>query len=146
MTYIGILASPSSERLQLALRLTHPRLEEVELSQGLCTQFGISVSGVVPTTISSMRNSQQAIEGKKRNQKCLGDAPLMMLDPTGDLVLLGKVDEFLVVGEQLGSGLGDEDVHLAFQSVFGDRVVSGCVTPRPRMAQYTRPLRRRGSG
>lgn len=50
----------------------------------------------------------------------------MMLDPTSDLVLLGKVDEFLVVREQLGSGLGDEDVHLALQSVFGDRVVSGC--------------------
>lgn len=55
------------------------------------------------------------------------NVPLVVLDPASDLVLLREVDELLVVLEQLGSGLGDEDVHLAFQSVFGDRVVGGCI-------------------
>ena len=50
-----------------------------------------------------------------------------MLDPAGDAVLVGKLDEFIVMRKKLGCRFCDQNMHLALQCIFGDRVVSAYV-------------------
>lgn len=49
-----------------------------------------------------------------------------MFDEADDIVLLGEVDEVVVMVEKLHGRLCDEDVDTTFYRVLRDRVVSGC--------------------
>ena len=46
-----------------------------------------------------------------------------MLHETDDVVLLGELDEIVVVVQELYGGFGDQDVDAAFDCVFRDGVV-----------------------
>lgn len=50
----------------------------------------------------------------------------MVLDKTDDVVLLGSLNQLVVVSEQLHRGLSNEDVELTLNSVQRDGVVSTC--------------------
>lgn len=96
---IAILTRPRLERLELALRLRHVRVEVVEVAELRSAEAGVGVGRV---------------------------EPLVVLDVDEDIVFLGGFEEVLVVLEELDGGLGDEDVVAAFDGVEGDGVV-GCV-------------------
>ena len=52
-----------------------------------------------------------------------GVEAFVVLDVDEDVVLAGECEEFEVVREEFGGGLGDEDVVFVFDGVFGDGVV-----------------------
>lgn len=51
--------------------------------------------------------------------------PLVVLDPADEVLLGGELSELLVVSEELGRRLGDEDVVAEGKGLFGDGVVGG---------------------
>jgi hypothetical protein len=52
------------------------------------------------------------------------DEPLVMFYKADDAILLRDVDEFLVMFEELSSGLREEDMAFAFEPIERDRVMS----------------------
>lgn len=98
---IGVNSGPGLESLELRLGLRHVRVEVVEVAELLGLEAGVGVSRV---------------------------ETLVVLDKDVDALLLGGLNESLVVLELLDSGLGEQDVDAALNGVEGDRVVSsiGC--------------------
>ena len=84
---VGVLARPRLERLQLELRLAHPRVEEVELAQRLRTRLRVAVHGIEPGLGRSaiVYASPQTI------------VPLVVLHEYDDVVFFRERDEVLVV-------------------------------------------------
>jgi hypothetical protein len=76
---IRVLPSPCTECLKLALRLAHPRTEEIELPKTRGASFGIAVNRV---------------------------KAFVVLDEAYDVVFLCGGYEGIVVREQLRRGLG----------------------------------------
>jgi len=80
---IRVDTGPRLERLELELRLRHVRVVEVEVTELLCSGAGIVVRRV---------------------------ESLVVLHEADESLLLGKVNELLVVLQLLRGGLGHENV------------------------------------
>ena len=96
---IAVDAGPGGEGGELGFGLGHIAVEIVEVTESGSTVMGVGVGGV---------------------------EAFVVLDVDEDLVLAGEGEELEVVGQELGGGLGDEDMVFVFDGVFGDGVV-GCV-------------------
>lgn len=93
---ITIPSGPRLEGLELTLRLAHVAVEVVEITQVFCLGAGIGV-GRVET--------------------------LVVLDEDEYAVLPRLLEKVEVVVEELGCGLGDENVDLALNGIEGNGVV-----------------------
>lgn len=96
---VTVYTSPGLECLKLTLRLTHVGVEVVEVTKLLGPESCIGVGGIVT---------------------------LVVLNVNKDIVLLGLLEELLVVLEQLDRWLCDENVDATLDGVKSDWVV-GCV-------------------
>ena len=95
---IGVDTRPRLERFELELRLRHVRVVEVEVTELLGSGAGIVVRRV---------------------------ESLVVLHEADESLLLGKVNELLVVLQLLRSGLGDENVVAQVECLGSDGEVRG---------------------
>ena len=77
---VGVLPCPGSECFQLALGLTHPRIEEVELSKCLCTCPCIAVHWVI----------------SRRRNTVIKTKSLVTEKTTGPFVVLNEADNIVL--------------------------------------------------
>lgn len=76
---VGVLACPRSEGLQLALGLTHPCIEEIELAKCSCADPCITVDRVISRPQNSHVHKQDFIMESNRPLVMLYEADNIML-------------------------------------------------------------------
>lgn len=91
---IALLARPRLEGVELVLGLGHVRVPVVEVAEVLSLEAGVRVGGV---------------------------EALVVLNEDVDALLLGLLDELLVIRQKLDGGLSDEDVDATLNGVEGNR-------------------------
>ena len=96
---IRVLSSPSAECLKLALRLAHPRTEEIEFPETRGASFGVTINRV---------------------------KAFMVLDKAYDIVFLCGGYEGVMMRKQLCRRLGHQDMYSTFDCIEANRKVSVC--------------------
>ena len=91
---VRIFARPSPEGLELAFRLTHPSIEEVELTKGSRFRSGIAVYWIISICKSGINTSfEWAARGS------LMGSPFVMFNKTDHVVLFRGFNKGVVVGQ-----------------------------------------------
>jgi len=94
---IRIFACPSTEGLELTLRLAHPCVKEVEFSESSCSSLSITVNGI---------------------------ESFMVFHKADHIVFIGGSDKFVMVGKELRSWFCNQNVDFTFDRIQADGVMS----------------------
>ena len=82
---VGVFTCPSSECFQLALWLTHPCIEKVELSEGPCPCPCITIHRVISRRHNTVIKAKSIVTERT-------SGPFVMLYEADDVVLSRQVD------------------------------------------------------